>query len=206
MPDRDLVKRIADGEERPCIQMMADDLLRHAQTNWDDVFCLYQIVAEARIRVWKRPNSRAKKILQKVRPQLELLCGATFPDDPNPEPGPGPFPDSSSWPKVGVLKHMGYTAGREGPAEPARRKILRQCFQGPIPNVHDPYYMKGWGRDRTLIRLSKMAWSLASFASNRIRMNAGLIDDASRLWKEDLKWLRKEFYEDHFHFPWPSLS
>jgi hypothetical protein len=206
MPDRSLVERIASGEERPFDRMPAPELILHAQTNWDDVFCLYQIVAEASIRVWKNPRSRAKKVLEKVRPRLELLYGATFPDDPNPEPGAGPFPDPASWPKVGLLKHMGYTTGQNDPGTNARRKILRKCFEGPIPNVYDPEYMKGWSRDKTPIRLSKMAWSLASFASNRILMNGGHVDDASRLWKEDLEWLRREFYEGHFGFPWPSLS
>jgi hypothetical protein len=134
------------------------------------------------------------------------MCGATFPDDPNPEPGVGSFPDSSSWPKVGLLKHMGYTTGKDDPGTTARREILRKCFEGPIPSVHGPDYMKEWGRDKTPIRLSKMAWSLASFASNKILMNGGHVDDASRLWKEDLEWLRREFYEGHFGFPWPSLS
>jgi hypothetical protein len=58
--------------------------------------------------------------------------------------------------------------------------------------------------NKTPIRLSKMAWSLASFASNKILMNGGHVDDASRLWKEDLEWLRREFYEGHFGFPWPA--
>jgi hypothetical protein len=30
--------------------------------------------------------------------------------------------------------------------------------------------MKEWGRDKTPTRLSKMAWSLASFASNRMHL------------------------------------
>jgi hypothetical protein len=46
MPDRSLVERIASGEERPFDRMSAPELILHAQTNWDDVFCLYQIVAE----------------------------------------------------------------------------------------------------------------------------------------------------------------
>ena len=53
MPDRGLVERIASGEERPCVQMTAPELILMHKTDWDDVFCLYQIVAEARIRVWK---------------------------------------------------------------------------------------------------------------------------------------------------------
>ena len=206
MPDRSLVERIASGEERPCIQMTAPDFIRHAQANRDDVFCLYQIVAEAKIRVWKNPKSRAKKVLKEVKPRLEFVYGATFPDDPNPEIGAGSFPDTSSWPKVGLLKHMGYTTGQDDPGETARREILRKCFEGPIPNVHDQDYMKAWGGDKTPTRLSKMAWSLASFASNKILMNSGHVDNASQLWKEDLEWLRREFYEGHFGFPWPSLS
>jgi hypothetical protein len=70
------------------------------------------------------------------------LYGATSPDDPNPEIGAGPFPDTASWPKVGLLKHMGYTTGEDDPGETARRKILRKCFEGPIPSVHDQDYMK----------------------------------------------------------------
>jgi hypothetical protein len=101
---------------------------------------------------------------------------------------------------------MGYTTGKDDPGTTARRKILRKCFEGLIPNVHGPDYMKEWGGNKTPIRLSKMAWSLASFASNKILMNGGHVDDTSRRWKEDLEWLRREFYEGHFGFPWPSLS
>lgn len=36
-------------------------------------------------------------------------------------------------------------------------------------------------------------------------MNGGQVDDASRLWKEDLEWLRTEFYEGHFGFPLAQL-
>jgi hypothetical protein len=50
MPDS--MKQIASGEDRPFIQMTAPALLRLAEANWNDAFCLYQIVAEARTRVW----------------------------------------------------------------------------------------------------------------------------------------------------------
>jgi hypothetical protein len=63
------MERIASGKERPCVQMTAPVLIRHAQANWDDVFCLYQIVAEARIRVWKNPKSKAKKVFEQA-PEL----------------------------------------------------------------------------------------------------------------------------------------
>src|SRR5690606_12862026 len=114
--------------------------------------------------------------------------------------------DADGWPKVGLLKYMGYTAGGDDPGTAARQRVLRRCFSGPIPNVHDKYYMLSWGRNGTPRRLSKMAWSLASFAANRMRMNNGAIDDATRLWKRDLAWLRAEFYEGHFGFPWPRLD
>jgi hypothetical protein len=203
MPDS--MTQIASGEDRPFIQMTAPALLRLAEANWNDVFCLYQIAAEARIRVWKKPKSKANGVLETVRPQLEKLYGHTFPDDPDPQPGPGPFPDASKWPKVGLLKHMGYSTGNADPGTATRRKILRKCFEGPVPNVHGPDYMQEWGRNKTPQRLSKMAWSIATFASNQINKNGGHVDEASRLWKEDLQWLRTEFYEGHFGFPWPSL-
>jgi hypothetical protein len=38
MVDRSLIERIASGEERPCIQMTAPNLLRDALANWEDVF------------------------------------------------------------------------------------------------------------------------------------------------------------------------
>ncbi len=155
MPDS--MKQIASGEDRPFIQMTAPALLRLAEANWNDIFCLYQIVAEARIRVWKKPKSKANGVLETVRPQLEKLYGHTFPDDPDPQPGPGPFPDASKWPKVGLLKHMGYSTGNADPGTATRRKILRKCFEGPVPNVHGPDYMQEWGRNKTPQRLSKMA-------------------------------------------------
>ncbi len=197
-------KRIASGEERPHVQRWASDLLRYAEANWENVFCLYEIVAEASIRVRNNPRSRAKTVLEKVRPQFESLYHDSFPDAPDPKPGPGPFPDPANWPQVGVLKQMGYTTGQDNPGEAARRNILRRCFEGPIPNVHEPEYMRQWGGDKTPVRLSKMAWSLASFANNKILNDNGHVDDASRCWMEDLEWLRKKFYEGHFGFPWPD--
>lgn len=206
MPEPTLVEKIASGEERPCIQMTAPDMLKHAKANWDNAFCLYQLVAESRIRIAKNPTSNAVSVLAEISPRFEELVGVTFPDDPNPEPGSNDFVDANNWPKVGLLKYMGYTTGSDDPGTAARQRILRRCFSGPVPNVHDKDYMRSWGRNGTPRRLSKMAWSLASFAANRMRMNGGAVDSATRLWKRDLAWLRTEFYEGHFGFPWPRLD
>ena len=60
MVDPSPMELIASGEERPFVQMEAPDLISHAQANWEDVFCLYEIVAEAKIRVRENPKSKAK--------------------------------------------------------------------------------------------------------------------------------------------------
>jgi len=206
MPEQTLAERIASGEERPCIQMTAPDMLQHAKANWDNIFCLYQIVAECRIRVSKNSKSNAASVLAVTLPRFEEMISATFPDEPNSQAGTNPFGDADDWPKVGLLKYMGYTTGNEDPGTAARQRILRRCFHGPISNVHDKDYMLSWGGDATPRRLSKMAWSIASFAANRMRMNNGATDNPTRLWKRDLAWLRTEFYEGHFGFPWPRFD
>jgi len=202
----DFIRRIALGDERPFKDRWFPEMLAIADQAWDDVFTLLALFFEARIRVRKNPLSAADSVVRKVTPRLAELATRPFPEEPDALPGYGPFGDTSDWPKEGLLAHMGYHVGSRGPGTTRRRALLRSVFEGPLPNVVSPEYMVGWGSDRTLQRLYKLAWSIASFANARLRNTGGEADAAVTSWAEDLDWLRATFYEGHFGFPWPDLG
>lgn len=47
---------------------------------------------------------------------------------------------------------------------------------------------------------------VASFANNALRKSGGHRTEAVETWSEDVAWLRKTFYEEHFGFPWPDIG
>jgi hypothetical protein len=197
------VKALSEGEDRPYMKLWWNELQRVAEDNWDDVFILYGVLMECRIRTHKNPASNAADVEQLVAPRLRKL--AIPPAEPSAEPGTDNI-DSRDWPRQGLLKYMGYTVGQNDPGESGRRRILTTVFNGPLKSVFDTDYMAQWGSNKSAARLHKMAWSIASFANNRLRANNGTSDDAVRSWTSDLRWLKEQFYERYFGFPWPKLG
>ena len=67
--------------------------------------------------------------------------------------------DSSEWPKIGVLKRMGYSVGaKESLTERKRSEILDYIFQSSrLPFVHSYEHMIEWGPAKSTARLKKMA-------------------------------------------------
>jgi len=202
---QDHVWRLATGDERPFFEYRYDQMLAVAEASLDDALTLFGLLAEANIRLRKNPGSRSIEVTRLVAPRLQELVARPFPEEPDAVPGVGAFGDSYEWPQVGVLRQLGYQVGGRDPGTSTRRKILRRVFEGPIPAVYSPEYMTSWGMDRSVARLQKMAWSIATFAINRLRALGGEPDEACRTWSEDLGWLRSEFYEGHFGSPWPEI-
>jgi hypothetical protein len=192
------------GDDRPYVSLYWQHLLEEAEDAWDDAITLYSIWSEATHRVKRNSASRAQNVIDIVQPRLVELLGNIFPREPDPPLGDNSL-DTTTWPQDGLLKHMGYTAGQHDPGTSERRRILRRIFFGPIPNVLDAAYMQQWGRDKSTGRLRKLAWTIASFANNRLRANHGRPDSVADNWCADLEWLRKEIYEGYFDFPWPPV-
>lgn len=200
------IAKIAEGEERPFRDHFWQALSQQAKEAWDDPFNLYAICTEALIRCRKNKSSKAQNVLDEVRPRLEELIEGLMPPEPDAEPGQNDL-DDTDWPKIGVLKAMGYVTGeRKGKSGAERRAVLEQVFFGPLLNVDSREYMAEWSTDASPLRLSKMAWAIAQFANNRRRSLGGNDDTAVSEWKNDLEWMKKRFYEGHFNFPWPPLD
>jgi hypothetical protein len=197
---------LADGDDRPYVDRWWTHLLALARSNWEDAYVLYAVCCEAATRVRGNPASNARKLLDKIQPRLDELIEGLFPPEPDALPGQKPFVDTSKWPQVGLLRHMGYRVGDNDPGFTKHRKTLRLVFHGPIPSVCDEAYMAQWGDNCSVRRLRKLAWSIASFANARLRQEDGDADAAIVAWKSDLEWLRDEYYEGYFHFPWPTIK
>jgi hypothetical protein len=204
--ETEYIRRLAAGDERPFKDAYYTDMLRGAEAAWDDVFVLCAVLSEATIRVRRNSGSKSRRVVELVKPRLEELMNFPFPEEPDAAPGDEPLGSTEDWPQEGVLATMGYHVGSRDPGLAPRRRILREAFEGPIPNVYEPAYMAGWGSDRSVPRLYKLSWSLASFANNQLRKLGGVPDEAVDSWTADLEWLHAELYEGHFGFPWPSIG
>lgn len=138
-------------------------------------------------------------------PALEFLMDFGF-DWPTTQVwmGSGPSPDSD-WPKIGLLRRMGYQVGKTAGRSPAeRRQVLRRVFESnELPRVKSAAHMREWGGARSTIRLRKLANALSSFCKNQKRKerpSSKAIDD----WESDLAWAKREFYDGRFDFEWPG--
>ena len=112
--------------------------------------------------------------------------------------------DSSEWPKIGVLKRMGYSVASKGPITDSRRKeILDYIFQSErLPFVHSYEHMMEWGAAKSVARLKKIANSMASFGRNMRRKG---MNNPLRKYDEDLAYLKETYYlplNDSWN--WPS--
>jgi hypothetical protein len=99
---------------------------------------------------------------------------------------------------------LGYRVGKSGLAATERRKILKASFQGKLPRVESDRYMRAWGQPRTRDRLRRMARHIAWLA--RLWGNQQSHTVATSHWREDLSWLRDEFYEPWMRFRWPEVD
>jgi hypothetical protein len=157
------------------------------------------------------PFDSSRKLLDKFawdHPALEYLSERGF-DWPSAfaTRGEGDIEfDETPWPKVGLLKHMGYKVGKYGlKKEKQRQEILRKVYiSSNLPLVKSRSYMAEWGKARSCQRLQKMANSLATFCRNAKRRSKPP-KLAINHWETDLRWMYRNFYRrDHCNFSWPS--
>lgn len=207
---RTYLERIENGDERPFFGLTYRQLeaifekVKEGEQQ-ADVVVLWMVFCEAQIRVAKNADSRSLDVFDRARERLEEL-DFEFPEDPSSVGGAEDLSSARDWPKVGVLKKMGYGVGSEDPGLARRRAILTNVFEeSALPRVYSPEHMAQWGRARSVTRLNKMARTIWSFSTLRLRKLDGESDDCVAAWAEDLAWLKRTYYRDHFAFPWPEI-
>lgn len=107
----------------------------------------------------------------------------------------------------GLLKFFGYRVGKSGLDQSERRSILKYIYRGDLPLVESFAYMKSWGEPASPKRLKKLANLIIitrDYALKKSGKNSMII--ATQHWEEDLKWMKKTFYDGHHskRFLWPS--
>ena len=111
-------------------------------------------------------------------------------------------PATGDWQPESFLKLMGYTVGAKGRNLQKRRNTLHKAFVENLPRRADSNYVEQWGLPKSATRLQKIAErisiniTLGSARGNR--------QEAVGHWLEDLKWLKKEYYDGRHTFRWPS--
>lgn len=110
----------------------------------------------------------------------------------------------AAWVREGVLSYMGYRVGRtDGVSSDIRRRILELVFEGVLPPVFEPDYLREWGKPGSGPRLQKMAETIAALSRNAKRKKVEM-RSAIKSWDQDLSFLYENFYIDKFYFAWPT--
>lgn len=146
--------------------------------------------------------------IAKDHPALEFLTKSElhWPSCTTPPPLPARF-EPSGFDQRGVdespLKKLGYAVGKtKGVEKRQRQKILRQAIHGTLPRTHSSKYMAEWGQPGTRRRIWRMANHLAWLAQLWSRLPSH--DIAVSEWREDLDFMRKEFFRPYMRFAWPE--
>jgi hypothetical protein len=115
--------------------------------------------------------------------------------------------DTSDWPRIGVLKTLGYHVSEKNPLLTENRsKILDYVFSNSkLPFVKSYDHMLGWGPASSSSRLKKLANSLAAFG--RREHKRGNKSPLSK-YDEDLDYLKEKYYQPMFpnDWVWPSTD
>jgi len=106
----------------------------------------------------------------------------------------------------GILGYLGYHVGKTGEQSATRRQaLLARVFEGTLPPINGPDYMRDWDRSGSAVRLERMAVSIASLIRSAKRRDADY-SLAIEHWEEDLKFLYRTYYVDRFRFDWPGAT
>ena len=160
---------------------------------------------------WPEPDRARHRFVGQV---LKAIVAGTRPGDIS-EPDGGVFrwPSTDAHPGngkparieaeflVGVLSTMGYRVGVNGLAPAIRYQILERTYRGQLPQSLPRDYLSEWGSPGTAHRLQKLANTIAALTRNMKRRSPGAA--ASDDWEEDLRMLKKRFYDGVYAFPWP---
>ena len=109
------------------------------------------------------------------------------------------------WPKVGMLKAVGYRVGSYGIQKNERIEILKNVYTQYLPLMESEEYIAQWAKPSSSGRLKKMAETLAALTRNAKRKSRDM-SAAIRDWEEDLQWLKDRYYEQYQdHWKWPKI-
>jgi hypothetical protein len=120
--------------------------------------------------------------------------------------GGGSEIDDSDWPRIGLMKALGYKVGKTGIQDAKKRhELLTEIFMKEnLPAVMSKDYLAEWGSPGSCPRLKKMVGSIATFCRSAKRDEKKDMSVAIEHWEEDFEWLKKEYYHGHCQFSWPS--
>ncbi|MEI6819794.1 MAG: hypothetical protein WCL19_09360 [Verrucomicrobiota bacterium] len=144
----------------------------------------------------------------KGHPALEYLmkCGFEWPEIADLEELDVPQFVRGAYERVdeSPIYRMGYVVGiTNGLSAFHRQKLLREAYEGVIPQVEDADYMEEWGEPGTRKRLWRIghhiAWLIRSRRSNPVMAYA--VSD----WEKDLEWLKIKYFKDSMRFSWPNF-
>lgn len=106
--------------------------------------------------------------------------------------------------EIGMLSYLGYHVGLGSQLIGSQRtRLLGQIFTMRLPPLNDLDYMRDWGSPRTGPSLRKIAENIASFVKNAKGRNLPSLETAISHWEDDLRYLRRKFYDGRFDFQWP---
>ncbi|MEZ9906370.1 hypothetical protein AB4343_16215 [Vibrio breoganii] len=109
-----------------------------------------------------------------------------------------------NWPKIGMLKAVGYSVGKDGLAIGARLEILKNVYMETLPFIESKAYVSEWGLPQSASRLKKMAETIANLTKGAKRKSTDM-QLAIRDWEHDLAWLKQEYYLKHkYTWVWPN--
>ena len=115
--------------------------------------------------------------------------------------------DTSEWPRIGVLKSLGYHVSEKNSLLTEDRcKIIDYVFSNSkLPFVKSYAHMLGWGPASSSLRLKKLANSLAAFGRN---MNLQGNKSPLSKYNEDLDYLKEKYYKSMFpnDWAWPTTD
>lgn len=187
--------------ERPLLNVDIDGLLPVFEQHRDNPAVLLHLLYELSFR----STNAARDLNRKVILTLMEVGGETFRwPDTKAVLGNGTL-DEAEWPNVGLLRHMGYRTGRSGKRAHVRRKILDRVYtERALPRVHSHAYMREWGDPNSATRLRKMAHSIAAFVRNNKRKKGKVYRKAIKDWEDDLRYLKRTYYNGRYDFPWPT--
>lgn len=112
------------------------------------------------------------------------------------------------WVTAGMLAHHGYHVGQYGEPRHTRLRILEQLLKSDLHNTpFSEAYLREWGGPGGLVRLLKIANTIAALCRNA-RRKPGNFQAAIQEWESDLEYLHDTHFVQFLKTPlgtWPTI-